>query len=95
MRKNKRLIGILIIVVLASVLRYFSFAFTDEGPIDKKEFLIGVFLALLLGILIDFILRKTANNTLLRWIIILILLVVSLLWLELAVGLFNTTIAGN
>ncbi|GGG45692.1 hypothetical protein GCM10011414_14090 [Croceivirga lutea] len=95
MKNNKRLIGILIFILLASVIRYLSFRYTSEGPIANKAFFVGVVIAIIFGVLIDFIFRKTATNKRKRWLLLLVLAILVLLWIELAVGIFNTPFAGS
>lgn len=95
MNKNKRLIGILIAVPVLLLLRYVTTFFTDEGEWAVSDFLIGGAVLLVLGLLIEWILRVTKRHPKMRWLVFALLLALLLLWAELAVGIFGTPLAGD
>lgn len=69
--------------------------FTNEVAWSVIDFVVAGILLLGTGLAIEFVLRKVKNINHRIIICILILLALLLLWLELAVGLFGTPIAGN
>jgi len=93
--KNKRLILILSMVPLLLLIPLLAMCFTQEVVWDLPDF-IGMFVLLMSsGLAIEFTLRKvkkTKNRLILCFGILLVLL---LIWAELAVGLFGTPFAGS
>lgn len=69
--------------------------FTNEVAWSVMDFVMAGILLLGTGLAIEFVLRKVKNTKHRIIICILILLALLLLWLELAVGIFGTPIAGN
>jgi len=93
--KSNRLIGIVISVVALLFIPFIAMQFTDEVNWTLADFVIAGILLLVTGLICDFILRnvkKKENRTVLIIAIILILL---LIWAELAVGVFGTPLAGS
>ena len=69
--------------------------FTNEVAWSVMDFAMAGILLLGTGLAIEFVLRKVKKNKHQIIICILILLALLLLWLELAIGLFGTSIAGD
>ncbi len=69
--------------------------FTDEVNWTFFDFLVAAFLLLSTGVVVELVLRNVKSSKY-RWMIcILILAACILTWAELAVGIFNTPLAGN
>lgn len=93
--KQKRLIGILITIAVLLLLPLIAMQFTNKVNWTLSDFVIAGGLLLFTGLLIEFVLRKvtkTKNRILLTLGILLLLLV---LWAEMAVGIFGSPIAGS
>jgi ABC-type cobalt transport system substrate-binding protein len=93
--QNKRLSIILLIVVTILLIPFFVMQFTNEVKWSFPDFIIAGILLFGTGLLIDFILRKTKKINYRIVAIILIVLLLLLIWAELAVGIFGTPFAGS
>jgi hypothetical protein len=86
------LLGILILLTIPLIEQMDGNATFDWGPFD---FVLAFLLLLTLGFGIEFFVRRIKSRRL-KWVAILsIILFFILLWAELAVGIFNTPIAGD
>lgn len=93
--KNKRLIGILITVGILLLIPFIAMQFTNEVAWSLFDFVVAAILLLGTGLLCELVLRKV-NKTKHRLIICAIILALLVLtWMELAVGIFGTPIAGS
>jgi hypothetical protein len=94
MKKN-RLILIISSVAFLSLIPLIAMQFTDEVHWTLFHFLVAAVLLLVTGLIIDIITRKITNPG--YWIILSVLMVVLLLliWAELAVGIFGTPLGGQ
>ncbi|OLY93556.1 hypothetical protein SAMN05444008_108148 [Cnuella takakiae] len=93
--QNKRLTGILLTVVVLLLIPFFAMQFTAEVNWSAFDFIVAAVLLFGTGLLIELVLRvvKKRNH---RIIICLgILAALFLLWVELAVGIFGSPIAGS
>ena len=93
--KNNRLKIILITVLFLLLIPLIAMQFTDEvnwGPLD---FIVAGVLLFSTGLIIDLVLRKIKNATYRIAIIIALLVILLLIWVELAVGVFGTPLSGN
>ena len=93
--QNKRLIGIVIAVCILLLIPLAAMKFTGEvnwGPID---FVVAGVLLFGTGFACEFVLRKVKSLGSRLAICGAILLVLALVWIELAVGLFGTPFAGS
>lgn len=94
--KNSNLkLLIISMVILLLLIPFIAMQFTNEVAWSVMDFVIAGILLLGTGLAIEFVLRKVKNTKHRIIICILILLALLLLWLELAVGLFGTPIAGD
>lgn len=93
--KNKRLFAILGLVVLLLLVPGISMLFTNEVNWSIQDFIIAGVLLLSIGLAIEFILRKVRNKQNRIALIIIILMLLILTWIELAVGIFGTPLAGS
>lgn len=69
--------------------------FTSEINWSLSDFIAMGILLLGLGFTCEFVFRKITNKTYKLGLIALIVIVFLLLWIELAVGIFNSPIAGS
>jgi len=93
--KNKRLFAILGLVVLLLLVSGISMLFTNEVNWSIQDFIIAGILLLSIGLAIEFILRKVSKKQNRIALIIIILMLLILTWIELAVGVFGTPLAGS
>lgn len=92
---NQRLVGILVVVGILLLLPLIAMQFTNEVKWDKFDFIVAGILLLGTGLAIELVLRtirSTKNRILFCGVILLVLF---LIWAELAVGIFGTPWAGN
>ena len=93
--KPKTITIIISIVILLLLIPFIAMQFTNEVAWSVMDFVVAGILLLGTGLAIEFVLRKVKNTKHRIIICILILLALLLLWLELAVGIFGTPIAGD
>jgi O-antigen/teichoic acid export membrane protein len=93
--KNKRIRIIILITIILLLIPLIAMQFTDEVHWTLYDFIIAGVLLLGTGCIIDFLIRKIKNVKYRIAIIIAVLIVVLLIWAELAVGIFGTPIQGN
>jgi len=93
--QNKRLFGIVLTVVILLLIPLIAMQFTSEVDWKLPDFVIMGILLLGTGLLCEFVMRKVKwiENRVL--IIGAILVVLFLIWAELAVGIFGTPFAGS
>ena len=93
--KNKRLIGILLTVAIILLMAFFAMLFTEKVKWSPFDFMVAGILLLSTGLLCELVLRNVNQKALRIAICIGILLVLLLVWAELAVGIFGTPFGGN
>lgn len=93
--KNKRLIGILSVIVLLLLIPFVAMQFTTEVDWDVRDFTIAAVLLLGTGLTAEAVMRSVKNKNVQYGLIALILMVLFLIWAELAVGIFGTPFAGS
>ncbi len=93
--QNKRLAGILATVVILLLIPLTAMQFTNEVDWSVSDFVIMGILLLTTGLACELVLRnvKSFKNRVI--IIAVILLILFLVWAELAVGIFGTPFAGS
>lgn len=93
--QNKRLSGIVLTVALLLLVPFVAMQFTTEVNWTASDFVIAGGLLLGTGLLCEFVLRKV--KTLKHRVIFCtaILVVLLLVWIELAVGIFGTPFGGS
>lgn len=92
---TKRLYAILVIVLILLLIPFVAMQFTNEVNWSLFDFIVAGILLLGIGLAIELVLQKVKsrkNRIIISGIIMILLL---LLWVELAVGIFNSPIAGN
>jgi hypothetical protein len=93
--KNKRHKIILLTVAFLLFIPLIAMQFTEEVNWNPLDFVAAGVLLLCTGLVLDIVLRKIKN---VRYRIIIsaaLILVLLLVWAELAVGIFGTPLAGN
>lgn len=74
---------------------FFAMLFTNEVKWSLLDFLIAAFLLFGTAGACDFVLRKINKKSTAWLVCALILIIVFLIWAELAVGIFGTPLAGS
>ena len=93
--QNKRLIGIVLLVVLLLSIPLIAMQFTNEVDWKLPDFLIMGVLLLGTGLLCELVMRKVKKTAYRIAICGLLLLILFFIWAELAVGIFGTPFAGS
>lgn len=93
--KNERLILILIVVAILLSLPWIAMQFTDEVNWDIFDFIVMGILLLGTGLACEFVLRMVKKPMHRIIICAIILLLLFLIWAELAVGIFGSPFAGS
>lgn len=94
-KKNKRLIGILIAIGILLLIPLIAMQFTDEVNWTLYDFIVMGFLLIGTGLLCELVIRKVNKNYLRIALCLVLLLIFFLIWAELAVGIFGTPFAGQ
>ena len=95
MMKNIRLILILLISFSLLLIPLIAMQFTDEVNWTIMDFIIAGSLLLTTGLISEFVMRKIKNINFKMGLIAAILIILILIWIELAVGIFETPFAGD
>jgi len=93
--QNKRLTGIVITVAVLLAIPFIAMQFTDQVRWSLFDFIIMGILLLTTGLLCELVMRKIKKTSYRLAICGAILVLLFLVWVELAVGLFGTAIAGS
>lgn len=93
--RNKRLIWILITIAIILLIPFVAMQFTDEVKWKPFDFALAAALLLSTGLICELVLRVVKKPLYRIIICVLVLLVLLLVWLELAVGIFGTAMAGS
>ena len=91
----KRLIVVVSVVIALLMIPLVAMQFTDEVNWSLFDFGVAAVLLLGVGALLDFMIRNVKNRNLRIALCIAILLLVFLIWAELAVGIFDSPLAGS
>lgn len=96
MKTNKfRLISLIIVVVLLLCTPLIGMQFSNEVNWSLTDFIMAAILLFGTVFVIEMILRKTPEKPKQRLYILMVIASLLLIWLELAVGIFGSPIAGN
>lgn len=93
--QNKRLIGIVLTVALLLLIPFVAMQFTDEVNWSLADFVVAGVLLLGTGLMCELVMRKVPKREHRLAICGVILLAFVLVWIELAVGIFGSPIAGS
>ncbi len=93
--KNKRVYILLIIIIILLLIPFIAKQYTQEVNWDLNDFIIASFLLFGFGFALEIIFRKVKSikNRVILGLCLLLILV--LIWAELAVGIFGSPLAGN
>lgn len=92
---NKRLVAIIAFVGTLLLIPLVAMQFTSEVNWSGFDFLVAGVLLLGTGLLVEGVLRTVKTKSKRLLLVSLILLLLALVWIELAVGLFGTPFAGS
>ena len=95
MIQNKRLTGIMLTGALLLLIPFIAMQFTDEVNWTLFDFVVAGVLLLGTGLLCELVMRKVKKKDHRIAICGAILVVLFLIWAELAVGIFGTPFAGS
>ena len=93
--RNKRLFGILLAVALLLLIPLIVMQFTTVVKWKMFDFVVAGLLLLGTGLVTEFVMRNVRSKNYQIGLIAIILIALFLIWAELAVGVFGTSIAGN
>lgn len=93
--KNKRRICILTIIGMILLIPFIAMQFTSEVRWALTDFVIAGIVLLGFGSMIEGIILKIQNRKYKTLLYIILIILFLLLWAELAVGIFNSPIAGS
>ncbi|NPD45893.1 hypothetical protein [Lentimicrobium sp. S6] len=93
--KNKRLIIILLSALSMLLIPLMAMQFTNEVNWALGDFIVAGILLLGTGLLFELIIRKVKEPKYRIIIYIALLILLFLVWAELAVGIFGTSIGGQ
>lgn len=93
--KFKTVLIVFAIVLILLLIPLLAMQFTDEVHWTVFDFIIAGVLLFTTGLVIQFVLKKVKNTKHRILICGIILILLFLLWAELAVGIFGSAVAGN
>ena len=93
--KTQRLKFILLLTVFILLIPLIAMQITDEVNWTPLDFIAAAFLLISTGLIIDFTLRKTKKLSSRILISIMVIIILLIIWAELAVGIFGSPFAGN
>ena len=93
--RNRRIFGLLLAVALLLLIPLIAMQFTTEVKWKLFDFVIAAVLLLGTGLVSELVMRKVRNKNYQIGLVTIILIGLFLIWAELAVGIFGTSIAGN
>ncbi len=93
--QNKRVLIIITSVTVLLLIPLIAMQFSDEVKWSVFDFVVAGVLLLSAAFSIEFVLRKINKKETRIVLLIIILLALIMVWLELAVGIFGTPLAGS
>lgn len=93
--QNRRLIGIVLTVALLLFVPLIAMQFTREVNWSPFDFIVAGVLLLGTGLACEFVMRRVTRMNYRMAICGAILLILVLVWIELAVGIFGSPLAGS
>jgi hypothetical protein len=93
--QNKRLIAIVAAVAILLLIPLVGMQFTDEVNWSLQDFAAALCLLLSTGLSCEFVLRKVKKNQHRIIICVMLIILCLIVWIELAVGIFGTSFAGQ
>ena len=92
---NKRLVAIIAFAGILLLIPLVAMQFSSEVTWSVSDFLVAGVLLLGTGLLVEAVLRTVKTKSKRLLLVGVILLILALIWIELAVGLFGTPFAGS
>ncbi len=92
--KNKRFVIIVSVVAFILLIPFIAMQFTNEVNWSLFDFTAAALLLFGIGILSELVMRKVKNNKHRIILCLAVLLLLLLIWAELAVGIFGSPISG-
>lgn len=92
---NKRLLAIVLLAVMLLLIPLIAMQFTDEVNWKLGDFLIAGVLLIGTGLMCELVFRKVKNIYFQIAICLALLVLLLLIWAELAVGIFGTNFSGQ
>lgn len=92
---HKNQLFVLAVTVILLLIPLIGMQFTNEINWSTFDFILMGTLLLGLGLTSELIFRKLKNKTYKLGLIVLLVIVFLLIWIELAVGIFNSPFAGS
>jgi Kef-type K+ transport system membrane component KefB len=89
LRRTKRLVFIFISVIFLLLIPYIAMQFTDEVNWKLSDFVVAGTLLLSTGLLCELAIRNIKNIKSRIAICVILIIILLLIWVELAVGIFN------
>lgn len=93
--KSKRLLIILAIVILILTIPFIAMQLSDEVNWSLFDFIVAGVLLLATGLGCEFVIQKVKKKENRIAFIVVMITVLLLIWVELAVGIFGTPLAGS
>ena len=93
--QNKRLVTILAVAIALLLIPLIAMSFTNDVNWKIFDFLVAGILLIGTGLTLEFILRKIKTLRYRILFVITLFVVLFLIWVELAVGIFGTPFAGS
>jgi len=93
--KNKRLNIILAVIGIILLIPLVAMQFTEAVNWSLVDFVVAGLLLLATGFMLEIILRKVKSTKFRIAICLALLILLILIWTELAVGIFGTPLAGS
>ena len=93
--QNKRLIGIVLTVVFILLIPFIAMQFTHEVNWTASDFFVAAVLLLGTGLACELVLRKVKKKEQRIALCAVILVILFLIWAELAVGIFGSPFSGS
>jgi len=93
--QNKRWIGILGSASLILLVPLIAMQFTNEVKWELSDFIIAGILLFGTGLMLEMFMRKIKNKKNRIALIVILVALLILTWIELAVGIFGSPIAGS
>jgi hypothetical protein len=93
--QKKRFVFILLLVVLILLVPFLAMQLSSEVNWSANDFIVAGVLLTGAGFLVDFVLRKIKNKNYRIAAVIAVVLLLLMVWAELAVGIFGTPFAGS
>lgn len=93
--KNKRLLIVVTTVVLLLLIPLVAMQFTNEVNWDLADFVVAAILLLSTGFTLEFIITKVKKPKYRIALSLAVVMMLLIIWAELAVGIFGTPLSGH